>query len=210
MRLRILIPAALAVLGVVASPASAGQARSVNGVVVTSAGDDLVLKTTKGRTTFSAPGVDLRRGTRVHVRWTRVAGAKVVTRVQVRSTSSNDDGANGGMTSDRREAFEVDATIAALPGAEVPPILMVTLSDGSNLRVQATGVDLTGLAVGQKVELKLALTGSADGAAVLTLVRIDAEDQQGDDDGDDQGGDCDDDGHHGGDRSGGDDDGGDD
>jgi hypothetical protein len=210
MRLRILIPAALAVLGVVASPASAGQARSVNGVVVTSAGDDLVLKTTKGRTTFSAPGVDLRRGTKVRVRWTRVAGERVATRVQVRRTSSNDYGGNGGMTADTGETFEVDATIAALPGAEVPPILLVTLADGSNLKVQATGVDLTGLAVGQKVELKLALTGSADGTAVLTLVRIHAEDQHGDDNDDDHGGNCDDDDGHHGDGQGGDDDGGDD
>ena len=74
------------------------------------------------------------------------------------------------MTPDRAEGIELHATIAALPGAEVPPILLVTLADGSNLKVQATGVDLTGLAVGQQVELKLALTGSADGTAVLTLV----------------------------------------
>ena len=90
----------------------------------------------------------------------------------------------------------------------MPPILLVTLADGSNLKVQATGVDLTGLAVGQQVELKLALTGSADGTAVLTLVRIHAEDQQGDDNDDD--GNCDDeDGHHG-DAQQGDDDGDDD
>ena len=196
MRLRILIPAALAVLGVAASPAAAGQARSVDGTVVTSAGDGLTLKTAKGRATFSAPGVDLRRGTRVHVRWTRVAGERVATRVQVRGTSSN-DGGNGAMTADRAEGIELHATIAALPGAEVPPILLVTLADGSNLKVQATGVDLTGLTVGQQVELKLALTGSADGTAVLTLVRIHAEDQQGDDNDDDDGN-CDDgDGHHG-------------
>ena len=101
------------------------------------------------------------------------------------------------MTPDRAESIELHATIAALPGAEVPPILTVTLADGSNLKVQATGVDLTGLAVGQQVELKLALTGSADGTAVLTLVRIHAEDQQGDDNDDDDGN-CDDgDGHHG-------------
>ena len=43
MRLRILIPAALAVLGVAASPAAAGQTRSVDGTVGTSAGDGLTL-----------------------------------------------------------------------------------------------------------------------------------------------------------------------
>ncbi len=209
MRFRILIPAALAVLGVAASPAAAGQARSVDGVVVTSAGDGLTLKTHQGRATFSAPGVDLRKGTRVRVRWARVAGERVATRLQVRRTSSNDDGGNGGMTPDRSEGIELHATIAALPGAEVPPILLVTLADGSNLKVQATGVDLTGLAVGQQVELKLALTGSADGTAVLTLVRIHAEDQQGDDYDDDDANCDDDDGHHG-DAQQGDDDGDDD